>query len=279
MTKIQLVSSDLNGTLVHQHTMSDMIRLGFPNEPERFETAKDAFTRQTAGLLSMEETFEIAGPLTQGLRLRTAIEYTLSEMRFLGDFKDFIRTLRQENIRFVINSTGYSITTEVIKAVYGAEYIDEVICNRLIFGHHGKIFTETELSELIIKYVRGDRNNPIYDEIAAVGIVELGIKDESEKARLLFEIADRLNIPKTALVHIGDTIGDSRGISEVARHGGIGIAFNYNEALKNYLEKLLKTESIPGKIFLVSPKSESSDIRTLLPLLFPQKSHSVLSSV
>ena len=27
MVKIKIVSSDLNGTLVHQHTMSDMIRL------------------------------------------------------------------------------------------------------------------------------------------------------------------------------------------------------------------------------------------------------------
>lgn len=71
MKTIQLVSSDLNGTLVHQHTMMDMIRLGFPGEPERFKNSKDAFTRQTAGLLSMKETFAIAAPLTKGLRLRT----------------------------------------------------------------------------------------------------------------------------------------------------------------------------------------------------------------
>lgn len=269
MTEIQMVSSDLNGTLVHQHTMSDMIRLAFPHEPERFEKAKSAFTRQTAGQLSMEETFRIAGPLTKGLGLKTAIEYTLSKMRFLGDFKDFIRTLRGKNIRFVINSTGYSITTEVIKVVYGAEHIDDVICNRLIFGHHGKIFTETELSGLIMKYVHGDRNNPIYDDIAAVGTVELGIKDENEKARLLFEIADRLNIPKTALVHIGDTMGDSGGICEVARHGGIGIAFNYNQALKKHLENILVHEKIKGRILFIDTKSEHSDIRHILHMLFP----------
>ncbi len=33
MEKIQLVSSDLNGTLVHPHTMMDMIRVGFPLSP------------------------------------------------------------------------------------------------------------------------------------------------------------------------------------------------------------------------------------------------------
>lgn len=135
MTENQLLSSDLNGTLVHQHTMSDMIRLAFPHEPERFEKAKSAFTRQTAGQLSMEETFRIAGPLTKGLRLRTAIEYTLSEIRFIDGFEEFVRTLHQKNIRFVINSTGYSVTTEVIKAVYGPEHIHDAICNRLIFGY------------------------------------------------------------------------------------------------------------------------------------------------
>ena len=39
---IQLVSCDLNGTLVHQHTMMDMIRVYFPQMPERYEKAKAA---------------------------------------------------------------------------------------------------------------------------------------------------------------------------------------------------------------------------------------------
>jgi hypothetical protein len=267
MDKIRLVSSDLNGTLVHSHTMMDMIRVGFPQETERFEKAKDAFTRQTEGLLSMEDAFKIAGPLTKGLRLRNAIDYALSDMRFLNGFEEFIRSLRQKNIPLVINSTGYTITTEVIKAVYGSEYIYDVICNRLIFGRHGEIFEEKELSGLIKNYVRGEKNNPIYDEISAVGEVELGIRDENEKAVLLFRMADQLNIPRTALVHIGDTMGDSRGISEVARHGGIGIAFNYNQTLKVYLENVIETESFPGKILLISPKSETSDAGHILMAL------------
>jgi phosphoserine phosphatase len=267
MERIQLVSSDLNGTLVHQHTMMDMIRAGFPHEPERFEKAKDAFSRQTAGLLSMEKAFQIAGPLTKGLPLRIAIEYALSEMLFLNGFEAFIRTLHKQNIFFVINSTGYGITTEVIKAVYGPQYFYDVICNRLIFEHHGKIVEEEALFEWVKAYVRGDRSNRIYDDILAAGIVELGIRNENEKARLLFEMTDRLNIPRTAVVHIGDTMGDSGGICGVARNGGIGIAFNYNEALRICIEGVLKTEKIPGNIFLISPKSESSDIRDILRYL------------
>jgi hypothetical protein len=80
-------------------------------------------------------------------------------------------------------------------------------------------------------------------------------------------MADNLKIPRTSIAHIGDTMGDSGGICEVARHGGIGIAFNYNDALRAYLEGILKTEPISGKILLISPKSVTSDIRSLLPIL------------
>jgi hypothetical protein len=179
----------------------------------------------------------------------------------------FIRTLHQQNIFFVINSTGYGITMEVIKAVYGPQYFYDVICNRLVFENHGKIVEEAELSGWVKNYVQGDRRNSIYDDILAAGTVEFGIRNENEKARLLFEMADRLNIPRTAVVHIGDTMGDSGGICEVARNGGMGIAFNYNEALRTYIEEVLRNERISGKLLMISPKSESSDIRDILRYL------------
>jgi hypothetical protein len=265
---IRLVSSDLNGTLVHQHTMMDMIRVGFPDEPERYIRAKEAFTKQTSGNLSIEEAFGIAGPLTKGLRLRTAIDYALTEMRFLDGFEDFIKILYQNRILFVINSTCYSITNEVIKAVYGPQYFYDVICNRLLFGYDSStIIQEKKISELVARYIGGEKENRIYDEISAVGTVELGIQDENDKAQLLFNIAGRQGFDRASLAHIGDTMGDSGGIYEVARHGGIGIAFNYNDALKSYLEKKLSAEPVSGKIFMISPKSELADIRSVLPIL------------
>ncbi len=95
----------------------------------------------------MKKAFQIAGPLTRGLPLRTVIEYTLSEMRFLNGFEPFIRALHEQNIFFVINSTGYGITAEVIKAVYGPQYFYHVICNRLVFENHGKRVEEAELDQ------------------------------------------------------------------------------------------------------------------------------------
>lgn len=270
---VQLVSCDLNGTLVHQHTMMDMIRVYFPCEPERYEKAKTAFVRQTSGLLSIKEAFETAGSLTKGLSLRSAIEYVHDEVRFVEGFEKFITSLHEHGIHFVINSTGYSVTTETIKALYGREKIQGVICNRLRFGWegdpHGSIDEDT-LSELVRDYFCGKRGESLYDEIHAIGEVELGISDEADKPKMLFAIAGKLKVPRTGIAHIGDTMGDSEAIAEVARNGGLGIAFNYNEALKGYLESIVSNEELPGEIILAEPKNETPRLEGLLKLLVPR---------
>ena len=272
---IQLVSCDLNGTLVHQHTMMDMIRVYFPHMPERYEKAKDAFSKQTSGLLSIKEAFEIAGPLTKGLSLGNAIDYAQSVMRFLDGFEEFISTLYDRKKYFVINSTGYTVTTEAIKALYGPEKVSAVICNRLIFGWEGNpasSIDEDNLCKLVSDYFQSANNEKVYDEILATGDVELGILDEEEKASLLFNLAEKLGIPGKATAHIGDTMGDSGGICGVARNGGLGIAFNYNAALKNYLDIVRKQENISGRIILAEPKSETANLRNLLRILLPTAS-------
>src|SRR3989344_6331454 len=131
----KLVSSDLNGTLVHQHTMSDMIRL-YCGE-EKFRQADAVFKRQTSGTATMEEAFANAGPLTKGLTLRQAIEYTQHEMKYVNGFAEFLDALHQRNIPFVINSTGYSVTIHAIRALAGRDKIHGQIGNTLEFGIDG----------------------------------------------------------------------------------------------------------------------------------------------
>jgi hypothetical protein len=67
-------------------------------------------------------------------------------------------------------------------------------------------------------------------------------------------------------------MGDSAGIGEVARNGGLGIAFNYNQALKNYLEEILKNEKFPGAIILAEPKKEASSLKLLLDIILSYSS-------
>ncbi len=264
---IRLISSDLNGTLVHKHTMMDMIKSGFPGEPGRYERARDVFSRQTKGLLSMKDAFAAAGPLTRGLSLRAAIEYARFELRFLDGWDEFISTLAKNGKHFVINSTGYSVCVEVIKSLFGPDKIQDVICNRLVFGWEGnphRTIGENFMAELVDKYFNQGETESIYDELLATGEVELGIHDQKEKANLIFEIAERMNIPREKVAHIGDTMGDSGGIYEVARNGGLGIAFNYNEALQDYLKGVLENQKIPGEIILVEQKGESSNLMRIL---------------
>ena len=59
---IKLVSCDLNGTLVHQHTMSDLI-LVYKGK-NYFERANNVFEKQLKGDASFKEAFKVAGPLS-----------------------------------------------------------------------------------------------------------------------------------------------------------------------------------------------------------------------
>lgn len=131
---------------------------------------------------------------------------------------------------------------------------------------------EAELSQLVKNYFCGREKEKHYDAILATGTVKLGIQDEGEKGNLLFTIAEKLKIPRQAIAHIGDTMGDSAGIGDVARNGGLGIAFNYNQALKSYLEEILKTEKFPGTIILVEPKKETSSLKLLLDIVLSYSS-------
>ncbi len=274
-TPIKLVSSDLNGTLVHQHTMSDMIRLYVGQS--KFEKANEVFKKQTSGTASMEEAFQNAEPLTKGLTLRNAIEYAKSQMRYVNGFKEFVDTLSKQNIPFVINSTGYSVTIYAIREQIGNNKIHGMIGNFLRFGMNGsdnESLNESELESKVKDYFSNPDSlrNPIYDLIQATGVIDLGITDEEAKAKLIHEYvkAHFKNMQLSEIAHIGDTMGDSGGIYGVAEAGGIGIAFNYNQALKEFLEKKIsENPSLKDRIHLIDTKSETSDLRNVLPLILP----------
>ena|SRR3989344_4900790 len=272
-TTIKLVSSDLNGTLVHQHTMSDMIRLYVGQQ--QFEKANEVFKKQTSGTASMEEAFQNAGPLTKGLTLRQAIEYTKTHMIYVNGFKEFVNSLSKQKIPFVINSTGYSVTIYAIREQIGTEKIHGKIGNFLRFGMNGsesESLSERELESKVRDYFSNPESsrNTIYDSVQATGVIDLGIIDEQAKAKLIQEYvkANFKDIQTSEIVHMGDTMGDSGGIYGVAESGGIGIAFNYNLALQQFLEKKIsENPSLKERILFVNAKSETSDLRQILSLL------------
>lgn len=269
---IALVSSDLNGTLVHQHTMSDMIRLYVGNA--QFQAADAVFKRQTSGTATMEEAFSNAGPLTRGLTLKQALLYVQNHMSYVNGFSQFVDMLHTCGIPFVINSTGYSVTIHAIRAQIGKDKIHGYIGNVLEFGLDGdpaSALTEDELSKRVDSFFEHPKqqDNDAYSRIKATGVVRLGIQDEAAKASLLLDYARR-NFPDVSpdqMVHMGDTMGDSGGITGVLAVGGHGIAFNYNTALAEHLNGYRAAGNSAGVLHLVDHKSETSDLRNVLKVL------------
>lgn len=272
MGRIKLVSSDLNGTLVHQHTMSDMIRLYVGRQ--QYQKAKTLFERQTSGIASIEEAFETACPLTRGLTLRQAIEYTITHLRYLDGFHEFVDMLSEQGVPLVINSTGYSVTIYAIREQTGAGKIHGLIGNFLRFGVGAdphETLHEGELEKTVKKYFSNPESvsDPIYDQVKATGLIDLGIANEEAKAKLIQEYAKRhfSGLKTSEIAHMGDTMGDSGGIFGIAEEGGIGVAFNYNNALKQYLDSRVRDKPISGEIHFVDPKSDSSNLTRVLPIL------------
>lgn len=270
MAAVGFLSSDLNGTLVHSHTMEEMIRWGFPQEPRRWEKASEAFAKQTQGKLSMADTFAVAGASSKGLPLRSAIMYSLSGVRFLEGYDSLMGFLRRRGIPLAIISTGYDVTLYTIR--YSTRTVPfRFVCNRLLFslGGKGEPIGEKRLEQLVRDFVLRPelRDAAIYEQIKATGEVLLNIRDEAQKAEFALQMASEMGIPPKAVAHMGDTMGDSLGILGVARAGGLGIAFNYKQALELFLRKEGALELAAGRIRLVDPKGAGADLEHVIPAL------------
>ena len=57
-------------------------------------------------------------------------------------------------------------------------------------------------------------------------------------------------------------------IYEVAKAGGIGVAFNYNQTLKGFLdEKIAEDYSLKDRIHFIEPKGPNSNLRRVLEII------------
>ena len=269
---IKLLSSDLNGTLVHQQTMSHMVRL-YRSEIAASQDLSSLFEKKAEGNASAAEALAVTGPSTKGLTLRQAIDYTRTHMTFVDGFQEFVNTLYTNGIHLVINSTGYSVTIYALREQVGKDKIHGHMENFLKFGEDADpnaTLREDELESLVARYfMPGYSDSPVYDKIKATGRIEVSIGDEATKTRSLIEYARRHfpDINPSQIAHIGDTIGDSECIHSIARLGGLGIAFNYNPALEHFFKNKLALGEIPGRMVLVDPKNRFSNLMHVVPYL------------
>lgn len=262
-----IVFSDLNGTCIEQHSMSDMIRL-YKGKNE-FQKAFVVFKRQTCREETMENTFALAGELSKGITLRQIIEYTIYHMKYMEGFEKLLEHISKDGAKFVFNSTGYSATVYCIRAKYGEDKIHGFIGNFLQLAPDAdaqQTLEEHDIESLVNAYFIDP--NLIYDEkydiIKATGNIVLGIRDEAAKTKLALEYVSK-HFPSFTLkklLHQGDTMGDSRAILDFSLRGAVGVGINCNDPLKYYILGCKDTNS-SLRLHLINGKNMSDIIPVL----------------
>ncbi|MDX2497682.1 MAG: haloacid dehalogenase-like hydrolase [Desulfobacterales bacterium] len=268
----QMVVLELDGAVVHDHTPSELIRVGFPLQPERYEQAFDLFQRESTGNVKPEEALLQYATMTRGITLRRAIEYATFKMRFINGFDTFIERLYQKNVPLLLVSSSFSIITEAIRQLYGPDRFQAVLANSLTFGLEKDleaVISEEKLIALVQRYFHRAREHQAYDKIAATGECNSINSDFLQKANFFAEQAAGLNIPFEAVNYVCSSLKDRETLLAVVRSGGRVIAFNFEESLETIIKECQKNNHAKDTIKWTTPKSRRANLRSVFETLFP----------
>jgi len=247
--KTKIVFFDLNGVLTQENTIIEIAR--FTNN---YEKVKEVITSQTLGKMSIEKAFKKVGKLINGISLKQIVDY-VNNVSLMPKIREMATSLRKRGILLVIITTGFRTLIKLINKKVG-NFFNLIIANDLVFiSGKGKVLSQKEIDNVI------KRNNPKeMEKIKTNGEIELKISDPDKKTEYLKKtILDKgLDISQCAAV--GDSMGDSDMIKICGSEGGLGIAFNPNSSLLEYVE-LLKNEKSNIEII------DNKDLRKIVPLI------------
>ena len=268
----QLVVLELDGAMVHDHTPSELIRAGFPLEPERYEQAVDLYQKEITGVAKPEEAFLKYSTLVRGLSLRRIIEYTTFKMRFINDFETFIEMLYRKNIPVLLVSSGFSIIAEAVRQLHGPDRFQAVMANPLVFGLKKKpetVISEEKLMSLVQRYFHRARDHQAYDKLTAIGNYNVVTANPLQKARLICEQAMELNIPFQGITYVCSSQKDRDTLLSIIESGGRAVVFNFEESMEDIICECTKNHSSDDVIQFTTPKSRRANLRSVFEILFP----------
>ncbi|MGD2150677.1 MAG: haloacid dehalogenase-like hydrolase [Desulfobacterales bacterium] len=268
----QLVVLDLDGAVVHDHTPSELIRAGFPLEPERYEQALDMYHKECTGNAKPEEALLHYSTLARGMTLRRAIEYATFKMRFINDFETFIEMLYRKNIPVLLVSSGFSIITETVRQLHGSDRFQAVMANPLVFGLQNKpeiVISEEKLMSLVHRYHHRARDHKSYDKMVATGDCYVLSADPLKKASFIFKLAMDLNIPFQAVTYVCSNPKDQGTLFSIIRSRGRAVVFNFEESMENIIRECTKDHTSEYAIQFTTPKSRRANLRSVFEILFP----------
>ena len=247
--KTKIVFFDLNGVLTQENTIIEIAR--FTNN---YEKVKEVITSQTLCKMSIEKAFKKVGKLINGISLKQIVDY-VNNVSLMPKIREMATSLRKRGILLVIITTGFRTLIKLINKKV-VNFFNLIIANDLVFiSGKGKVLSQKEIDNVI------KRNNPKeMEKIKTNGEIELKISDPDKKTEYLKKtILDKgLDISQCAAV--GDSMGDSDMIKICGSEGGLGIAFNPNSSLLEYVE-LLKNEKSNIEII------DNKDLRKIVPLI------------
>ena len=268
----QLVVLELDGIVVHDHTPSELIRAGFPLEPERYERALDLYQKECTGDATPQQVFLEYSALTRGLPLRRAIEYATFKMRFVNGFDTFVEMLYRKNIPVVLVSSGFSIITEALRQLHGPDRFQAVVANPLVFGLKKTpetLISEGKLMSLVQRYFHRARDHQAYDKIASTGDCNVLTADPLQKASLISKLAMDLNIPFQAVTYVCSSQKDRETLLSITRSRGRAVIFNFEESMEVVIREYAKDNPSEDAIQFTAPKSRRANLRSVFEILFP----------
>lgn len=231
---IGLVICDLRGTLSHGEPFVELVRAMLPRETGRCRTAQDVIQSLDEGEISLKEALKQIAHLCRSGSLRRAVEYATFKMKMVNGFDQFVDTLHRAAIGLVIITPLFDVVTETLRNVYGRDRFLEIVANHIQFALDGEaeaVVDGTRLCRMIERFFIKARDHKAFDRMQATGKVILALDDESRKAELVGRIAGRFQVPMERVAYLASSAQETDVLTQVVRHGGTAIAFNYHHEL------------------------------------------------
>jgi len=204
------VSTDVNGTTTPHDTFSELVRAD-----GLFDEMNILMTSYTDGKCRFSHVLPRMKHLAAGIDRGRLESYAQKMPLYPGVTKTLNDLTHSENVdaRVALSTTGFAGLVALVNK-FRHRFLLTVAASPVLVH----LLSEKEQSCLI---------RPIIDE--------------EEKVRVIDDLVTRHRPNRRLLFHVGDTMGDFLAIKHAAELGGIGVAFNPNEALKATISRLSRT--------------------------------------
>jgi len=306
MPKYKLAVFDVNGVLTPEHTVVELAKLVGSTKKERFDNyslVEKIIEKHTSGQKSLAETFDKLAGRFEGLTLEDMVRHS-ARFKLMPGIHEMAATLIENKLKLAIITTGFDVTVQglndrVLKHITGSlqrrrysrvklpypNVFHPVECNHLTFTADGRHIPSQEVLRAINRGTEKYRRELVCD-----GKIDLLVPENKTKGDRIAEVAQMHRVPLKQVVAVGDSMGDKDMIEKVAMAGGLGLAFNANEPLREFAEgknpaammqacarlnrrrrPLVAPDQISDRMVVVSKKGRKSDLRDILPYILPKE--------